>query len=84
MPAKGVSPILEPEKRGLSTLKTSQKRGLKIKIWSKGVSPKKNFRGPFGPPKRGLLNLEKGGSTRYLIPSLGTSSSIHDTMIAMQ
>jgi hypothetical protein len=30
---------LEPEKRGLSTLKTSQKRGLTIKIWSKGVSP---------------------------------------------
>ena len=63
MPAKGVSPILEPEKRGLSTLKTSQKRGLTIKIWSKGVSPNKNFRGPFGPPKRGLLNLEKGGTT---------------------
>ena len=63
VPAKGVSPILEPEKRGLSTLKTSQKRGLTIKIWSKGVSPNKNFRGPFGPPKRGLLNLEKGGSS---------------------
>ena len=58
VPAKGVSPNLKPEKRGLSTLKTSQKRGLTIKIWSKGVSPNKNF----GVPERGLLNLEKAGT----------------------
>ena len=61
VPAKGVSPILEPEKRGLSTLKTSQKRGLTIKIWSKGVLP------TFGPPERGLLNLEKGGNCQWAV-----------------
>jgi hypothetical protein len=63
---RGLSPILEPEKRGLSTLKTSQKRGLTIKFGQKGSHQIKIFgvlRAP-GPPKRGLLNLEKGGTTR--------------------